>query len=76
LTKEKKVNYGDDITSQLRRARRLKWEKQEEVRQNQEIELLVKKYFLSPNLFIYLICTIYNKLKKINISFNYPISRT
>ncbi|KAL4131849.1 hypothetical protein QTP88_009096 [Uroleucon formosanum] len=40
LTKEKKVNYGDDITSQLRRARRLKWEKQEEVRQNQEIELL------------------------------------
>jgi len=43
LTKEKKVNYGDDITSQLRRARRLKWEKQEEVRQNQEIELLVNK---------------------------------
>lgn len=41
LSKEKKVNYGDDITSQLRRARRLKWEKQEEVRQNQEIELLV-----------------------------------
>jgi len=45
LTKEKKVNYGDDITSQLRRARRLKWEKQEEVRQNQEIELLVKKIY-------------------------------
>jgi STIP1 family protein 1 len=45
LTKEKKVNYGDDITSQLRRARRLKWEKQEEVRQNQEIELLVIDIF-------------------------------
>lgn len=45
LTKEKKVNYGDDITSQLRRARRLKWEKQEEVRQNQEIGLLVNNNF-------------------------------
>lgn len=45
LTKEKKVNYGDDITSQLRRARRLKWEKQEEVRQTQEIELLVNNIY-------------------------------
>lgn len=52
LTKEKKKNYGDDITSQLRRARRLKWEKQEEVRQNQEIELLVNNSYLLINCFI------------------------
>jgi len=73
LTKEKKINYGDDITSQLRRARRLKWEKQEEVRQNQEIELLVKESFISPKLFLYLICIVN---KKFNILFNYLISRT
>ncbi|XP_025421137.1 E3 ubiquitin-protein ligase CHIP-like isoform X2 [Sipha flava] len=40
LAKEKKINYGDDITRNLRKARRLKWEKQESLRQSQEMELL------------------------------------
>jgi len=44
LIKEKKINYGDELTSQLRKVYRQKQEKQNEVRQNQQITLLVNKY--------------------------------
>ncbi|XP_060843680.1 E3 ubiquitin-protein ligase CHIP-like [Rhopalosiphum padi] len=40
LIKEKKINYGDELTSQLRKVYRQKQEKQNEVRQNQQITLL------------------------------------
>jgi STIP1 family protein 1 len=39
LGKEQKLNFGDDITSQLRLARRKRWNLQEEKRIAQEIEL-------------------------------------
>lgn len=39
LGKEQKLNFGDDITSQLRLARRKRWQLQEEKRIAQEIEL-------------------------------------
>nr|CAG4641076.1 EOG090X0AJZ [Eulimnadia texana] len=41
LAREQKLNYGDDITSQLRLARKRKFAKQEELRVSQEIELQV-----------------------------------
>ncbi|RZF40716.1 hypothetical protein LSTR_LSTR008665 [Laodelphax striatellus] len=40
LAKEQKLNYGDDIASQLRSARKKRWNQQEEKRIAQEIELL------------------------------------
>jgi len=40
LAKEQKLNFGDDIASQLRRARKKRWNVQEEKRITQEIELL------------------------------------
>ncbi|XP_025207521.1 E3 ubiquitin-protein ligase CHIP-like [Melanaphis sacchari] len=40
LIKEKKIIYGDEITSQLRKVYRLKQEKQNEERQNQQTTLL------------------------------------
>ncbi|XP_026819442.1 E3 ubiquitin-protein ligase CHIP-like [Rhopalosiphum maidis] len=40
LIKEKKINYGDELTSQLRKAYRQKQEKQNKVRQNQQTTLL------------------------------------
>ena len=39
LGKEQKMNFGDDITSQLRLARKKRWNLQEEKRISQEIEL-------------------------------------
>lgn len=41
LAKEQKQNYGDDIASQIRLARKKRWNMQEEKRITQEIELLV-----------------------------------
>lgn len=41
LAKEQKLNFGDDIASQLRAARKKRWNVQEEKRIAQEIELLV-----------------------------------
>lgn len=41
LAKEQKQNYGDDIASQIRLARKKRWNIQEEKRITQEIELLV-----------------------------------
>lgn len=46
LAKEQKLNFGDDIASQLRVARKKRWNMQEERRITQEIELLVS-YFLA-----------------------------
>lgn len=40
LAKEQKLNFGDDIASQLRAARKKRWNVQEEKRIAQEIELL------------------------------------
>lgn len=40
LAKEQKLNFGDDIASQLRTARKKRWNVQEEKRIAQEIELL------------------------------------
>lgn len=40
LAKEQKLNFGDDIASQLRTARKKRWTVQEEKRIAQEIELL------------------------------------
>ncbi|XP_014260623.1 STIP1 homology and U box-containing protein 1 isoform X2 [Cimex lectularius] len=40
LAKEQKLNFGDDIASQLRIARKKRWNVQEEKRITQEIELL------------------------------------
>ena len=39
LAKEMKKNYGDDITSALRHAKRKRWNQIEEKRIQQEIEL-------------------------------------
>lgn len=39
LAKEQKLNFGDDITAQLRIARKKRWNVQEEKRIAQEIEL-------------------------------------
>lgn len=39
LGKEQKLNFGDDIASQLRLARKKRWNMQEEKRISQEIEL-------------------------------------
>lgn len=39
LAKEQRLNFGDDIASQLRLARKKKWQIQEEKRICQEIEL-------------------------------------
>lgn len=41
LAKEQKLNFGDDIASQLRAARKKRWNVQEEKRIAQEIELMV-----------------------------------
>jgi STIP1 family protein 1 len=43
LAKEQKLNFGDDIASQLRAARKKRWNVQEEKRIAQEIELQVFK---------------------------------
>ncbi|KAG8251214.1 hypothetical protein J6590_084333 [Homalodisca vitripennis] len=43
LAKEQKLNFGDDIASQLRTARKKRWNVQEEKRIAQEIELLLSK---------------------------------
>lgn len=39
MAKEQRLNFGDDIASQLRLARKKKWQIQEEKRICQEIEL-------------------------------------
>ncbi|CAN8030531.1 unnamed protein product [Ixodes persulcatus] len=39
LAKDQKLNFGDDIASQLRTARKRRWQQQEEKRLQQEIEL-------------------------------------
>jgi len=39
LAKQQKLNYGDDIATVLRLARKRKWENMEQLRVNQEIEL-------------------------------------
>ena len=39
MAKEQKLNFGDDIASQLRAARKKRWNVQEEKRIAQEIEL-------------------------------------
>lgn len=44
LAKEQKLNFGDDIASQLRAARKKRWNIQEEKRIAQEIEFLVRIY--------------------------------
>jgi hypothetical protein len=41
LAREQKLNFGDDIASQLRLARKKRWNVQEEKRIAQEIELQV-----------------------------------
>jgi len=41
LAREQKLNFGDDIASQLRAARKKRWNVQEEKRIAQEIELQV-----------------------------------
>jgi STIP1 homology and U-box containing protein 1 len=41
LAREQKLNFGDDIASQLRIARKKRWNVQEEKRIAQEIELQV-----------------------------------
>lgn len=41
LAKEQKLNFGDDIASLLRAARKKRWNTAEERRIAQEIELLV-----------------------------------
>ncbi|XP_049802897.1 uncharacterized protein LOC126237122 isoform X1 [Schistocerca nitens] len=41
LAKEQKLNFGDDISSQLRAARKKRWTVQEEKRIAQEIELQI-----------------------------------
>lgn len=51
LAKEQKLNFGDDIASQLRTARKKRWTVQEEKRIAQEIELLVSS--LVYNIFLY-----------------------
>jgi len=43
LAREQKLNFGDDIASQLRAARKKRWNVQEEKRIAQEIELQVFK---------------------------------
>jgi STIP1 family protein 1 len=43
LAREQKLNFGDDIASQLRAARKKRWNVQEEKRVAQEIELQVFK---------------------------------
>jgi STIP1 family protein 1 len=43
LAREQKLNFGDDIASQLRAARKKRWNVQEEKRIAQEIELQVYK---------------------------------
>lgn len=60
LSMDQRMNFGDDITSQLRLAKKHHFNKQEEKRIAQEIELQVKIYLNStktctPNLF-YLVC--------------------
>jgi STIP1 family protein 1 len=41
LAREQKLNFGDDVASQLRVARKKRWNVQEEKRISQEIELQV-----------------------------------
>lgn len=41
LAKEQKLNFGDEIASQLRSARKKRWNLKEEKRIAQEIELMV-----------------------------------
>ena len=45
LAKEQRMNFGDDIASQIRLARKKRWNMQEEKRIAQEIELLVSTSF-------------------------------
>lgn len=44
LAKEQKVNYGDDIASLIRVARKRRFNLAEEARVSQEMELQVRKY--------------------------------
>jgi STIP1 homology and U-box containing protein 1 len=57
LAKEQKLNFGDDVASQLRLARKKRWNVEEERRVCQEIEL---QSYLNR----YVICKLYGLLKK------------
>ena len=46
LAKEQKLHFGDEIASQLRIARKKRWNVKEEKRISQEIELMVREIAL------------------------------